>query len=31
LNSFSTNISGISASITDGNGKPLVQMSKSRP
>ena len=31
LNSFTGNISNISTSITDGNGTPLVQISKSRP
>jgi hypothetical protein len=31
LNSFTSNISNISTAITDGNGTPLVQISKSRP
>ena len=31
LNSFTNNVSNISTAITDGNGTPLVQISKSRP
>ena len=31
LNSFQGNVTNISTAITDGNGTPLVQISKSRP
>ena len=31
LSSFKNNVTNISAVITDGNGTPLVQVSKSRP